>query len=226
MAPAGDISSTAPLPHLTSELKRLRSLRVLAIGSSASGAAPGPGLTQSYPAQVEQILERTFKGLDVEIINRGVSGEVAASMAERLKVQVALEQPDLVLWQVGTTDALARVPVEQFAATVRDTLAWLKAHGIDTVLVGLQYAPNVTRDEHYNAVRSALRDVAAEENVLLVRRYDAMRFIEAARETDHATTLDELRSGSVDPCIAEHIARAVVVSAFLAGKRPGAARNP
>lgn len=221
-APAGDIATTAPLPHLTASLRNLVKLRVLAIGSSATVSLGPGGSAQNYPLQVEQILQRTFKGLDVVIVNRGVSGEVAASMAERLKVQVAMQQPDLVLWQVGTTDALARVPVAQFTATVRDTLRWLKAHDVDTVLVGLQYSPNVVRDEHYTAIRTALRELAADENILLVRRYDAMRFLEVAREPN-ALGVEDLRGRDAGAgCIAEHIARAVVVSAFLGQSRAAA----
>jgi acyl-CoA thioesterase I len=222
-APTADISSTAPLPRLTAELKRMGRLRVLAIGSAATVPLGLPGSAQGYPAMVESILERTFKGLEVDIVNRGVSGEVASAMADRLKVQVALEQPDLVLWQVGTTDALARVPVAEFKTTVRDTLLWLKGHRIDTVLVGLQYNANVVKDEHYNDIRTALRDVASEENVLLVRRYDAMRFLEVARK-DTVLPFDELRGRGDDGCVAEHIARAVVVSAFLGGSTAGARR--
>ena len=170
---------------------------------------------RNYPAQLESILEKTFKGLDVVIVNRGVSGEVASATADRLKVQVGLEEPDLVLWQVGTNDALARVPVETFTATVRDTLKWLREHQIDTVLVGLQYTPRVAKDEHYAAIRAALRDLAAAENVLLVRRFEAMQFIERAKEGD-LLSADNLHLNDLGyRCMAEHIARAVVVSSFL-----------
>lgn len=213
-APDGDTSANAPLPHLTRDLRRLKTIRVLAIGSSSTvpfGAGLGTG---NYPAQLEQILERAFRGLDVVIVNRGVSGEVASSMADRMKVQVALERPDIVLWQVGTTDALARVPVEQFGATVRDTLHWLKAHNVDTVLVGLQSTPTVSRDAHYAAIRKVLLDLATEENVLIVRRYDAIRFVELIRDLN-GVPFAIPQPGASNACTAEHIARAVVVSAFL-----------
>ena len=64
------------------------------------------------PPLLERILEHTIKGLDVEIINRGFSGELAEAAGERLKIEVALNHPDIVLWQVGTNDAFAQVPVE------------------------------------------------------------------------------------------------------------------
>jgi lysophospholipase L1-like esterase len=217
-APAVDIATPEPLPHLAAALQGRKTVRVLAIGSSSTAGYGASSPSHSYPAQFEAILERAFKGLDVVIVNRGVSGEVAARTAERLKMQVAQEQPDVVLWQVGTNDALARVPVEDFTTVVRDTLHWLKEHGIDTVLVGLQYAPALSRDGYYTEIRAALRNLAATENVLLVRRFDAMEFIDKAKE-GQLLSGDDLHLNDLGyRCMAEHIARAVVVSAFMRPK--------
>lgn len=218
--PSSDIATPAPLPHLEADLQARKSIRVLAIGSSSTVGVGASSPSLNYPAQFESILERTFKGLDVVIINRGVSGEVASATADRLRTLVALEKPDLVLWQVGTNDALARIPVEAFSATVRETARWLKEHRIDTVLVGLQYFLAASKDEHYGAIRMALRDVAATENILLVRRYEAMELIERAK-AGQLLSVDELHLNDLGyRCMAEHVARAVVVSAFLKVKRP------
>lgn len=208
------------MPHLQADLQARRTIRVLAIGSSSTVGLGASSPAHSYPAQLEQILERTFKGLDVVIINRGVSGEAAALTADRMKTLVGLEKPDLVLWQVGTNDALMRVPVEDFVGTVRSTVRWLKSREVDTVLVGLQYTLKVSTDEHYKAIRMALRDIATSENVLFVRRYEAMEFIERARNAPMMSP-DDLHLNDLGyRCMAEHIARAMVVSAFLR-KKPG-----
>ena len=114
------------------------------------------------------------------MINRGVSGELASQAAARIKNEVALTEPDLVLWQVGTNDALAYVPLDEFEATVVDTLTWLKEHKIDIVLVGLQYVDRMEQDEHYREVREMLRKIAAKENVMIVRRYEAQQLLAQA----------------------------------------------
>lgn len=156
------------------------------------------------------------------IANRGVSGELAAATAARLERLVALDRPDLVLWQVGTNDALAKVPAEEFKATVQGTVRWLEAQRIDTVLVGPQYSPLLVRDPHHGAIRNALREIASAENVLLVRRFDAMRFIQEAKEGDLLSG-DGLHQNDLGyRCMAEHVARAVIVSAFRS-KRPSGA---
>ena len=214
-APAADIATPAPLPNVAADIAARRAIKVLAIGSSSTVGVGASSPGRNYPAQFEAILEKTFKGLDVVIVNRGVSGEVAAATAERMRTLVAIEKPDLVLWQVGTNDALARVPLDDFTATVRDTVRWLKEHEVDTVLVGLQYTLKVSTDEHYKGIRMALREVATSENVLLVRRYEAMEFLEKVK-AGHLLSSDDLHMNDLGyRCMAEHIARAVVVSAFL-----------
>jgi acyl-CoA thioesterase-1 len=217
-APTADISTPGALPRLTAALENKKIVRVLAIGSSSTVGVGATSRRHGYPAQLEQILEKVFAGVSIEIINRGVSGEVASTTADRLKLVVATEKPDLVLWQVGTNDALARVPVADFVDTLKNTLQWLKEHQIDTVLVGLQYTPRAVKDDHYTAIRTALREVAVSQNVLLVRRFEAMRFIEQASESSLLST-DDLHLDDLGyHCMAEHIARAVVVNSFLRRK--------
>jgi acyl-CoA thioesterase I len=85
------------------------------------------------------------------ILNREVSGEVAEDTAERIRSELALREPDLVLWQLGTNDALARIPFQEFEDTVRSAIRWLKANKIDVVLVGVQYTVRLARDANYVA---------------------------------------------------------------------------
>ena len=154
------------LPNSAIALQQRKKLKILAIGASSS-AVLGMG-RGGNPPLLEQILERTIKGLDVEIINRGFSGELAEAAGKRLEIEVALNHPDIVLWQVGTNDALAYVDPQDFAEIVKRQIVWLKAHKVDVVLVGLQFAPQMSRDDHYKKIRDTLREVAAAENVMPV----------------------------------------------------------
>src|SRR5690242_13936962 len=132
-APIYDIAAPAPLPHVAAALRSERTIRVMAIGSSSTVGVGASSPAKAYPVQLEAILEKTFRNLDVVVTNRGVSGELAAATAERLKSVIPLDQPDVVLWQVGTNDALAKVPPEEFKATVQSTVQRLKEHRVDTV---------------------------------------------------------------------------------------------
>ncbi len=156
-----------------------------------------------------------MKGIYVEIVNRGVAGEVAETTADRITSEVTLAKPDLVLWQLGTNDALSRVAPEDFDATVRNTVEWLKSQDIDVVLVGLQYTPRFAKDMGYSEIRQVLKKIAADENILYVRRYDAMCFITKARAKEQILSRDNFHPNDLGyRCMAEHVARAVIVNLF------------
>lgn len=219
-APASDIAAPAPLPNFTALLAERRKVRILAIGSSSTEGVGASSRLRTYPAQLGDILKNALKGVDVEIVNRGVSGEVAATTAERLRSEVTVARPDLVLWQLGTNDALARVPVEEFSKTVRGTVDWLKENKIDVVLVGLQYTPRFARDEFYIAIRDELFKIARDENILYVRRYNAMQFIARARAASMVGS-DDLHLNDLGyRCMAEHVAQAVIANLFVRRFRP------
>ncbi len=219
-APGADISTNAPLTRLAKKLETGGKLRILAIGSSSTYGIGASSHRKTYPAQLRGILENSLQGAEAVIINRGVSGEVAQTTADRIRTEVALEKPDVVLWQVGTNDALARVPPQDFERTIISTVEWLKSANIDVVLVGLQYTPQFARDENYFAIREALRRAAAAENVLYVRRYDAMQFIARNNPGNvEMMTNDGLHLNDIGyQCMAEHIAHAVIANLFVRKK--------
>ena len=208
---AGASAEESPLPNVAAVLAKRKTLRILAMG-----AAPGLGRRDGgYTELIESMLEHALKDVDVVMINRGVSGELAANAAFRMKNEVALDRPDLVLWQVGTNDALAYVDANEFAATVKDQIRWLKAHHVDLVLVGLQFAKEMLRDEHYKRIRDTLREVAAEENVIVIRFYEAMQIInQASKRGAEPVAAAFERDEAGYNCLAEYVARAITLGVF------------
>ncbi len=211
---ASALAGGPPLANVAAALAQRKQLRILAFG-----AAPGRiSRRGGYTALIESMLARALKGIDVIMINRGVSGELAANAAVRMKNEVALEEPDLVLWQVGTNDALAYVAADEFAATVKEQLDWLKAHKVDVVLVGLQFAPEMLRDAHYIEIRDTLRKVAAAENVPVVRFFEAMQIINRADTDGPGPVADEFeRDEAGYNCLAQYVARAITLGVFAKG---------
>lgn len=218
-APGTTVIAASPLPNIAIALKERKKIRILAIGgTSASLRGPASG---GHYAVVEQFLESTFKGLDVEVVHRGVSGELAVAAGERIKTEVALTGADLVLWQLGTTDALARVPITDFQVTVSRIVTWLKDHKIDVIMVGLRYARSMAADRHYQAMRTAVRGIAKDLNVLRISRYEAEETLEKVRRS-RGVVLGEVEiteAGYV--CMAEYLARAIAAGLFVKEPRPG-----
>jgi lysophospholipase L1-like esterase len=202
-----------PLPNSAIALQQRKKVKILAIGAS-SAAVLGMGRGGSPPL-LERILERAIKGLDVEIINRGFSGELAEAAGERLKIEVALNHPDIVLWQVGTNDAFAQVPVESFQLSVSNAVRWLKSHNIDVILVGLHYTKQLAKDEHYQAIRNSLRRVAIAENVLRIGRYEAMEVLARTMEANGQPEQQDFGLTEAGfNCMAQYIARTITVGIF------------
>jgi acyl-CoA thioesterase I len=208
----GSVAGT-PLPNSATALQKRQLVKILAIGAS-SAAVLGMG-RDGNPPLLEQLLERNIKGLDVEIINRGFSGELAEAAGERLKIEVALNQPDLVLWQVGTNDAFAQVPVESFERSVAATVRWLKDHNVDVILVGLHYMKQLAKNEHYQAIRASLHRVTASENVARITRYEAMEVLaRTMRENGRPEPRDFGLTEAGYNCMAQYVARAIAVGLF------------
>ncbi len=210
--------SAKPLPNSAQALQKAGKVKILAIG--ASSAAVLGVERDGNPPLLEQILERNIKGLDVEIINRGFSGELAEAAGERLRIEVALNQPDIVLWQVGTNDAFAQVPVESFERSVTDTVQWLKEHNVDVILIGLHYMRQLAKNEHYQAIRASLRRITAAENVLRITRYEAMEVLaRAKRDSGRPEPHDFGLTEAGYNCMAQYVARAIAVGLFAKAPR-------
>ena len=212
-APGAQVIADSPLPNIAIALKERKKINILAIGGT-SASLRGP-VSGGYFAVVERYLESAFKGLDVEVVHRGVSGELAADAAERIKNEVALTNADLVLWQLGTADALAQVPVADFREAVSQVVAWLKEHKIDVILVGLRYTRSMAKDPHYQAIRTSIRDIAREQNVLRVGRYEAEETLEKIRQQQGVPMSEAEVTESSYVCMAEYLARAIAAGLFV-----------
>lgn len=211
-APGAAVVMPSALPNIATALKDRKHIKILAIG--ATSIAQRDGASGGYHAIIEQLLESTFKGVDVEVFNRGVSGELARDAAQRIKTEVALTGADLVLWQLGTADAMAQMSISEFKVTVTEAVVWLRQHNVDIALIGMHYARGMVGDPHYQAIRAVVRDIAGEHGILKIGRYEAVETIERNRreQGDPASAAELSEAGYV--CMAEYLARALAVELF------------
>ncbi|MEH3144885.1 MAG: GDSL-type esterase/lipase family protein [Methylobacterium frigidaeris] len=205
--PGSKLYTLAKLRGVKKALREHRAVDVLSVGSSSGGL----GIAGSYPVRLEDALEKSMPDVAVEVQSRGVSGEIVYGAAERLRNVIAETEPDLVVWQVGTNDALARVDIEEFSRSLSETVAWIKSHGIDVVLVDPQYTASLAGDGYFDRFVAAIRTVAASEQVPLVQRYEAMRYLSARAKGEAAGGGFRLADLGFR-CMAEHVTRAITVS--------------
>lgn len=214
----------APLRAVRRALLQKRPVRVMALGAgSMAGATLASSPRASYPVRLEKDLESTIEGLRIDMFSRGLPGDVANDAVERIKSEVTAVMPDLVVWQVGTNDALARIDAETFGSLLRETLSWLASHRIDVVLIDPQYVERLAKDARYTSIVNEVAAAASEKRVLLVNRYDSMA--DLARQHPGSSNLSNDRFHLNDlgyRCMAEYAARAIVAGVLQADAENGA----
>jgi acyl-CoA thioesterase-1 len=203
-------SNRLQLPRLSGALRATHRAKILAIGSSSTAGVGASSPSRTYEARLEIGLERALKGTDFEIVGHGLSGETAQGAADRMKREVEEVKPDLVIWQVGTNDALSHVDIEGFKRCLSGTLAWLKAQQIDVILVNPQYGERLIQDAFYQKVVAAIADVAKGSKVLLVDRFDEMRKLQRKSGDSFYLSADNLHMNDEGyRCMAQQIAEAI-----------------
>jgi acyl-CoA thioesterase I len=111
---------------------------ILDFGDSLT-AGYGLAPEQTFPARLETALRQ--QGIEVRVVNGGVSGDTTAGGLARLDWALA-DKPDLVILALGANDALRGIA----PATVRDNLdkmiRKIEANGAKVLLVGMLAPPN------------------------------------------------------------------------------------
>ncbi|MCS6779414.1 MAG: SGNH/GDSL hydrolase family protein [Geminicoccaceae bacterium] len=155
-------------------LREANRLRIVALGSSSTEGTGASRPEHAWPARLEAILDARFPKDEVEVVNRGKGGETAAQNLARLEADVIRLAPDLVIWQVGTNDALQGLEPELVAARVREGIRRLRALGIEVILMDSQWLPDPGRDERVERMSAVLAGVAVEEGVAIFPRHELM----------------------------------------------------
>jgi acyl-CoA thioesterase I len=164
------------LPHLAERLRAEQPVRIIAIGgASTTGLAAGSS-DLAYPHRLQEILTRWYPSSSITVVNRGVPRQTARQMLERFPTDVIPEDPVLVIWETGTTDAVRGVGVDDFAATLQAGIDELKAHDIDIMLVDLQFSHSTTTVIDFEQYLNALHRVGDVNDVNVFPRFEMMRY--------------------------------------------------
>lgn len=96
---------------------------IVAFGDSLT-AGYGLPLSESYPAQLEEKLK--VEGLNVKVINAGVSGETSKGNNERATF-IKDQNPNMIIWGIGGNDALRALPVSEMKSNMESTIQILQS---------------------------------------------------------------------------------------------------
>ena len=149
-------------------------LNILAIGSSSTEGIGASAPSRTYPAQLAEDLTRD-DGIAAEVKNAGVGGELAAKTLQRLKATLKAARPELVIWQVGTNDAIVGVDEALFRGTVESGVAAARAAGVPLVLVGPQFSLKIPDIARYQRFVAMVDEIGERLRVPVLSRYAMMK---------------------------------------------------
>ena len=202
----------AGLGRTASRIEARRPVTIVAMGSSSTQGVGASSPAMSYPSRLEQELADRFPGVDIRVINHGVGGQDVGEELIRLDRDVIAEHPDLVIWQVGTNAVLRRDDVSADEQLIRRGVAVMKDHGIDVVLMDLQYAPRVLARRASADMERLIAEIALRTYVGLFHRFEIMKEWDRTRQLAPAAMIGPDGLHMTDAsygCLANQLAEAL-----------------
>lgn len=128
--------------------------KIVVLGDSLSAGYNLPA-GEGFPEQLQKTL--TARGIKVEIIGAGVSGDTTSGGLARLDWSVP-DNVDGVLLELGANDAMRGIPVELARKNLDAMLTRLKQRKIAVLLIGMRAPPNMGEDYQmsFDAIYAAL----------------------------------------------------------------------
>ncbi|WP_407170659.1 arylesterase [Bradyrhizobium sp. ORS 111] len=125
-------------------------VKMVVLGDSLS-AGYGLPAAASFPVRLQKALDA--KGIKVDIINAGVSGDTASGGRDRVDWSVP-EGTDAVILELGANDALRGTDPAVTRAALSDIITKLKSRKIAVLLCGMLAPPNYGSDyaAKFNAI--------------------------------------------------------------------------
>jgi acyl-CoA thioesterase-1 len=121
---------------------QVKPVKMVVLGDSLS-AGLGLPAAAAFPTRLQKSLNAN--GIEVDMINAGVSGDTASGGRDRLDWSVP-EGTDAVILELGANDALRGIDPNLTRSALSDILARLKARRIAVLLCGMVAPPNYGSD--------------------------------------------------------------------------------
>jgi lysophospholipase L1-like esterase len=148
-------------------------VKIVALGSSSTFGVGASTPAASYPRRLAEDLAQRMPDQQITVLNRGINGDEARQTLARLDADVIAENPDLVLWQVGTNALLRNIPLEP--NSLREGMTRMKRIGADIVLIDPQFAPRYIATTDAERMVSIISAVSAAAHVGIFHRFALMR---------------------------------------------------
>jgi hypothetical protein len=187
----------------------------IVIASGSPSQVSGANGRRSYPTYLENALREQLPGIDVKVYVRAKARQPASELLSLLPTIAAETKPALVIWQVGTADALRQTDIDIFSQSLKDGIAAITDREADTILLDMQFSPRTDRLVDNASYLMAIREAAETAEVPLFERYEIMQYWNAAGTFDLTSLKDDGLYDKVHLCIGEVLADFILHGAGL-----------
>jgi acyl-CoA thioesterase-1 len=144
------LALAAMTPALPASAQGAKPVKMVVLGDSLS-AGLGLAASAAFPARLQKALKT--KGIDVDMINAGVSGDTTSGGRDRLDWSVP-EGTEAVILELGANDALRGIDPKVPRAALTEIVRRLQARKIAVLLCGMVAPPNYGADysARFNAI--------------------------------------------------------------------------
>jgi acyl-CoA thioesterase I len=149
-----------------------------AAAAANTGAQPvilvfGDSLSAGYGIRVEQgwvslLAQRIeHEGYGFRVVNASVSGETTDGGLARLPRALTVQQPRIVLLELGANDGLRGLPLDGTRANLDKMISLLQSHHVAVLLLGLRMPPNYG-ERYGSGFMSMYQQLAASHHIPLL----------------------------------------------------------
>ena len=193
MARADDLPCTVPdglaltdlsLPECTAQLAAGKRLVVLVVGGASIGGTAAGGRSYSLPMRMEARLRAGLPEKDIAVVIHPVEGGKTRAAAEQMAAAIRDSGAKLVVWETGSSAAVAGEDLEMFGTNLESGINVVKDAHADLILMDLQYAPSIARVMNQTPYCDAIRGQTEMAGVALLRRFDLMHAWSDSGELD------------------------------------------
>jgi hypothetical protein len=208
------VEPNSPLERVADMVRRERRLSLVIVSGSPTQVGGTSG-RRSYPSYLESALRERMPDIDVTVEVRGKARQPASELLSRLPAILEETRPILVIWQIGTVDALRQTDIDIFSESLKQGIAAITGRGADAVLLDMQFSPRTDRLVDNASYLAAIREAAETAEVPLFERYEIMQYWDVAGTFDLSSLKDDGLYEKVHSCIGETLADFVLRGAGL-----------
>ena len=203
---------SAKLPHLAERLAARQPVNIVAIGGASTKGAAAGAADLAYPHRLQMALAGYYPDVPIAVVNKGVPRQSTQQMVERFPTDVIAEDPILVVWEAGISDAVRGIEIDDFAAALQAGIDELKNRAIDILLVDMQFSRRTSMVINFEHYLNAVHRVGDLNEVYVFPRFEMMRYWSEQNMFNFDDVAEDERvrlAAKVYECVGRKLAQAI-----------------